>query len=212
MVGAVVALIGAAHTAGVGQLPHAGCGGIDAGSARSYAGRGRLVDVGHWPFRFVNDFSVPILERQAANAVPILPTRDSLRQFEQGQFALASDNASTKGSRRVCCVARLACQPPKTIGRSGRKFLHCSRDPNRSSDVRPGQNRNAQAESVFRFAQDRVFVIRGEQIIDELDVESGCSKWRGETQQGQAARLTAARRTADRTERLCSVPGKSRPL
>jgi hypothetical protein len=50
--------------------------------------------------------------------------------------------------------------------------------------MRPGQNRNAEQESVFRFTQNGLFVIRGKQIIDELDFESSLQQRGCETKQG----------------------------
>ena len=62
LVGAVVALVGAAYAAGVGQLPYAGHGRIDAGVCQVICRRRQIVDVGHRPLGFVNDSSVCILE------------------------------------------------------------------------------------------------------------------------------------------------------
>ncbi len=61
-VGAVVALVRAAHAAGVGQLPHADRHGINAWVGEMISGRRKRIDVGNRPFWFVNDFSVVILE------------------------------------------------------------------------------------------------------------------------------------------------------
>ena len=57
-------------------------------------------------------------------------------------------------------------------------------DSYRGPDMRPGQNRDTEQESVFRFAQNGLFVIRGKQIIDELDFESSLQQRGGETKQG----------------------------
>ena len=54
----------------------------------------------------------------------------------------------------------------------------------RGSDMGPGQDGNPEQESVFRFAQNGLFIIREKQVIDELDFESSLQQGRCETKQG----------------------------
>jgi hypothetical protein len=50
--------------------------------------------------------------------------------------------------------------------------------------MRPCQNRDTEQKGIFRLAQNGRFVIREEQIIDELDFESSLQQRGCETKQG----------------------------
>ena len=51
-------------------------------------------------------------------------------------------------------------------------------DSNRRSDVGAGKHRYAQAERILSLAQNRLFVVRGDEVINNLDIKTRLNQGR----------------------------------
>ncbi len=84
--------------------------------------------------------------------MPILPARDSLSEFEQGQLTLASHDGVNKGLAQSLMRGQTGVPSAEHNRQSWAQFLDRLGDSYRGADMRPGQDGNAQqrASSVSR--------------------------------------------------------------
>ena len=69
--------------------------------------------------------------------------------------------------------------PTAKYNRQLRKMpFYSAGDPNRRSNVGAGKHGYAQAERIFRLPENRLFVIWGDKIINNLDIETCLQQWR----------------------------------
>src|SRR5579863_3151911 len=63
------------------------------------------------------------------------------------------------------------------------QLLDCARNADCCPNMRSGQYRDTQAESVRCLAKNRFFVIGMNQVVHELDCEASLQQWRCKTEQ-----------------------------
>src|SRR5580658_729504 len=90
-----------------------------------------------------------VLEREAADSVPVFSFRDSLHEFEKSQFALASHNGVYEGFTQRLLHCQAGMPTAKYDWQLWTEPFHSVGDPNRCSNVRAGKHRHAQAERIL---------------------------------------------------------------
>src|ERR1041385_6654411 len=147
-------------------------------------GGGERVDVRHRSFRLVNDVSIAVFEGQATVPVPFLPASKPLSQLQQRQLTLTSHHCIHERLAQSLLCGQAGVPTTKHNWQGWPELLNRFRNSYRGPNMRPGEDRNTQQESIFRLAQNGLFVIRKHQVIDEFDFKSSLQQRRGKTEQG----------------------------